>query len=241
MSAVTRLFCLPYAGGRGAIFQRWQPAMPADVEVCPVELPGHGRRIAETPCSDMASVVTAVAASIVDRIREPFAVFGHSMGALIAFELARRLRRQFGVTPKALYVSARRAPHIIDPRAPWYGLPSDKFFAAWRRLNGLPQQSFVNPRVCAVVEPILRADCQIVQTYRFVDDDPLDCPIVAFGGSHDAHCSAPEIALWAAHTRAGFVSTIVDGDHFFIESSRQEFLPALSADVRERLTLVTRA
>src|SRR5262245_7869847 len=120
-----RLFCLPYAGGRETVFRRWQAAMPTAVEVCPIELPGHGRRIAEPLCCDLESMVMAVASTMADTLDAPFGVFGHSMGALVAFELARHLQSRVGPRPLVLYLSGRRAPQIVDRRPPWYALPRD--------------------------------------------------------------------------------------------------------------------
>lgn len=229
-----RLFCFAYAGGRATIFGQWDARTPAEVDVCPIEFPGRGRRDNEPLCHDMDAVVAAMLASIGDRLDAPFACFGHSMGALVAFEVARRVRALRGVEPVALYLSARRAPHLGLSETPWFALPRPKFFAALRRLDP-PKPLFDNPRISAIAEPVVRADCEVVQTYRFTPDEPLRCPIVAFGGEEDRYCPRAEIEPWRSYTTSTFMLHMVSGGHFFIESSRGQLLSLLSADLRERL------
>ena len=135
-----RLFCFPYAGGGASIFRTWPDGLPADVEVCPVQLPGRGTRLMERPFTQLSPLVEALAQALLPLLDKPFAFFGHSLGALVSFELARHLRRQYGVHPVRLFVSACRAPQIPHRDRPIHTLPEAEFLAELRRLNGTPAE-----------------------------------------------------------------------------------------------------
>ena len=133
-----RLFCFPYAGAGASIFRTWPDGLPADVEICPVQYPGRGTRPMETPFTEISSLVRALAQAMLPLVDKPFAFFGHSLGALVAFELAQELRRQSSLQPARLFVSADRAPQIPRRNRPIHALPEGEFLAELRRLNGIP-------------------------------------------------------------------------------------------------------
>src|SRR6185369_424764 len=158
-----------------------------------------------------------------------------SMGALIGFELARLLATRDASEPRVLYVSGRRAPHVIHPSMSWYARPSGEFVSAFKQVTGSRKHLLDNPKIFAAVDGVLRADCEIVQTYRFRRGRQLGCPIVAFGGLDDRACGRASLERWAAHTTADLRVQMLPGDHFFIDLHRKEFLDVLAADLRERL------
>jgi medium-chain acyl-[acyl-carrier-protein] hydrolase len=140
--AQVRLFCLPFAGGGASIFRTWGRALPPTVEVCPVQLPGRENRLREPPYTDIQALAERLANQIHPYAQKPFALFGHSMGALLAFELTRTLRRQDGPMPRALFLSAHRAAHLPLRRQPLHGLPDPEFIQGVRRLGGTPAGVF---------------------------------------------------------------------------------------------------
>ncbi|MGP1384412.1 MAG: thioesterase II family protein [Thainema sp.] len=233
--AALRLFCLPYAGGNARSFRHWSAALPDDVDVCAIELPGHGTRLTEPPISDLDELVTAIAHVIQPFLDRPFALFGHSMGALLSFELARHYRRHNQPMPTHLFVSGHRAPQLPDPEPPIYALPESEFRDKLRRLQGTPQAVLDNDEFMALLLPVLRADFTVCETYSYRPEPPLSCPITAFGGTQDAATRRGRLRAWRYQTDARFTKHVLPGHHFFIHSAETELLQ----HVRTGLDLAT--
>ena len=212
-----RLFCFPYAGAGALIFRNWSDGMPADVEVCPVQLPGHGTRLIERPFTRLTLLVEALAPALAPLLDRPFAFFGHSLGALIGFELARLIRRQYGVHPFRVFVSGGRAPQIPHLDRSIHALPDKEFLAELRRLNGTPRELLDHEELMEVMLPILRADFAMYETYLYSAEPPLDCPISAFGGLQDRRVSISDLEAWRTQTSATFSLRMFPGDHFFLK------------------------
>lgn len=210
-----RLVCFPYAGGGAWTFRGW-PGVPADGEAWAVELPGHGARIAEPPVGDLEALVAPLARAIAPLADAPLALFGHSMGALLAFETARRLRAEAGVEPVHLFVAGREAPQLPEARPPAHGLPDEELVAVLRDLDGTPSEVLEDAGMMALMLPVVRADFRLVETYRYRAEAPLGCPITAIGGADDARVRPAMLAPWREHTRAAFALHLVDGGHFFL-------------------------
>ena len=222
-----RLFCFPYAGGGASIFRQWQENMPEGVEVCAVQLPGRENRIAEPPFTRVSLLVDAMVEAFGTYFDVPFAFFGHSIGAKIAFELVRDLRRKKGVQPVHLFVSGSRSPHIPEPR-PLHLLLEHDFVRELRRFSGTPEAVMQSRDLMEMYLPILRADFSIDETYIYYEDNPLDCPISAFGGSEDKEANRQELDAWRQHTTGTFIVQMFQGDHFFIKSSQSLLLHSIS-------------
>src|SRR5437763_15337105 len=155
--ARVRLFCFPYAGGGDSVFRAWQKGLSEAIEVCPVQLPGRGARISEPPFTELSPLVRAAAQALAPHLDKPFAFFGHSMGALICFELARHLRKDGGPQPVHLFVSGRCGPQT--PREPFAGdLPDSEFQEMLRRYNGTPEEVLENRELMELLLPAVRAD-----------------------------------------------------------------------------------
>jgi len=178
------LFCFLYAGGGASIFRQWQNKMPEGVEVCPVQLPGRENCIAESPFTRLLPLVESMVKALDSYFDLPFAFFGHSMGAKIAFEFIRKLCRKKGVQPVHLFVLGSCAPHIPEPR-PLHLLPENEFIKEFSRYSGTPEAVMQSRELMDMFLPILRADFSIDETYIYYEDNPLDCPVTAFGGSAD--------------------------------------------------------
>jgi len=213
------LFCFPYAGGNALIYRNWHAALPPTVEVLPVQLPGRGGRMGESPATDIFALAAEIASAFAPELDRPFAFFGHSLGAMLSFELSRRLREERGKEPVHLFVSGRRAPHISEALPITYNLPEDEFVVELKRLNGTPTEVLENPELMQLMIPLLRADFQICETYQFRQDAPLSCPISAFGGLADEHVPREFIEGWRQHTSGPFKLSMLPGDHFFLRSS----------------------
>jgi medium-chain acyl-[acyl-carrier-protein] hydrolase len=223
--AARRLLCLPYAGVGASAFRTWHEGVPEDVEVGAVQLPGRETRLEERPFTDMAALVDALLRGLGPLLDKPFALFGHSMGALVAFELARRLRQELRVSPTHLLVSGRAAPQLAVREAPIARLPDREFVdVLTRRYNGIPAQILESPELLAHFLPVLRADIGIIESYAYVGGTPLDCRIHVCGGSDDARVPAVALDAWRAQTTAAFTRETLPGDHFFIASQRSLML-----------------
>jgi len=227
-----RLFCFPYAGGGVSIFRAWSDGLPADVEVCPVQLPGRGTRLMEPPFTRLSPLIQALAQALFPLLDKPFAFFGHSLGALVSFELARQLRRQFAVQPVRLFISADRAPQIPNRDPPVHRLPEGEFLVELRRLNGTPREVLEDEELRQIMLPLLRADFAVYETYGYSTEPPLNCPISAFGGLQDHRVSRGDLEAWRDQTSAAFSLRMFPGDHFFLNTTQPPLLGALSQELR---------
>ena len=233
-----RLFCLPHAGGGASAFRGWADALPAEVEVCPVQLPGRENRITEAPFDRMSPLIDALAEVIDPFLSLPFALFGHSNGSLIGFELARTLRARGRPGPVHLFASGRRAPGLPAPRPPTYQLPDDAFLAELRALDGLPAQILEHQELLSLLLPALRADVTMHDTYEFREQPPLACPITAYGGLADPRVTRDELQGWHRHTAGPFVMRMFPGGHFYLQDDRPTLLRTLSTDLHTVLSVL---
>jgi surfactin synthase thioesterase subunit/glycosyltransferase involved in cell wall biosynthesis len=227
-----RLFCFPYAGGGALSYRPWIAPLHMVVSVCPVRLPGRETRIREAPLAGMQALIDAVESAISPYLDRPFAFFGHSMGAAIAFELARSLRRHGKPLPFALYASGARAPqfrlHWTPPPAPG----DREFLEQLRRLDGIPAELLENQEAMEYALPVLRADAALYRNYVYAPEEPLPFPIFAYGGSCDPNVQREHVEAWREQTSARFTRREFEGGHFFIHSARDAFLSALMEDLR---------
>ena len=227
-----RLFCFPYVGTGASIFRTWTDSLPADVEVCPVQFPGRGTRLVETPFTQLSPLIQALAEALVPLLDKSFAFFGHSLGALVGFELARQLRRQSGVQPVCLFVSADCAPQL--PRRDWpiHALPEAEFLVELRRLNGIPRKVLEDAEIMQIMLPVLRADFAIYETYLYSPEPPLNCFISGFGGLRDPKVSRGDLEAWRDQTNGSFSLRMFPGDHFFLNTTQPLLLQVLSQELR---------
>jgi len=227
-----RVFCFPYAGSGVSIFRAWSDSLPAEVEVCPVQLPGRGTRLMEPPFTRLSPLIQALAQALFPLLDKPFAFFGHSLGALVSFELARQLRRQYAVQPVRLFISADRAPQIPNRDPPIHNLPEGEFLVELRRLNGTPREVLEDEELRQIMLPLLRADFAVYETYGYSTEPPLNCPISAFGGLQDHRVSRGDLEAWREQTSVSFSLRMFPGDHFFLNTTQPPLLGALSQELR---------
>jgi medium-chain acyl-[acyl-carrier-protein] hydrolase len=230
-----RLFCLPYAGGGTTIFHAWPDRLPNAVEVCPIALPGRENRIREKAFDRLPPLVEALAAAIHPYLDKPFALFGHSMGALIAFELTRYLRERRYPMPYQLVVSAARAPHCRSSTAKIHVLPDHEFTQQLRLLRGTSEAVLQNEELMQLLLPVLRADFAICEEYVYNADAPLDCPITVYAGRDDQEIGSDLLHAWSEQTRGIFRLRMFPGDHFYLLTAREKLLRAIGDDLRVSL------
>jgi medium-chain acyl-[acyl-carrier-protein] hydrolase len=225
--AQLRLFCVPFAGAGSTIFRRWPPGLPTTIEVCAVQAPGREGRLLEAPYNRLAPLVATAVEELGPYFTPPFAFFGHSLGAVVAFEIARKLQRQGRPGPSHLIVSGRTAPQFPRRRPSLHDLPEDEFRDELRRLEGTPAAVLENDELMELLLPVLRADFSVSDTYEYSEGPPLDCPITALGGTEDPWVDGDELEGWRAHTRASFTCYQFAGNHFFLHSAEDELLTFL--------------
>jgi medium-chain acyl-[acyl-carrier-protein] hydrolase len=214
-----RLFCLPPAGGGATLFRSWPQLLPPSIEVCAIQLPGREGRIAEEALTSMQPLVMATVSATVPLLDLPFALFGHSMGALIGFEVVRHLRNAGHREPMHLFISAAPAPHHSD-RDPIHQLPDDAIVARLQESegSGFPGEVLQSAELMAILLPLLRADAAVTETYQFVRDEPLACPVTVFIGTNDEKIPREAIRDWRAYARGPFREQIVPGGHDFLKT-----------------------
>lgn len=218
-----RLFCFSYAGGGASAFRQWPAELPTGLELCAVQLPGRENRLRETPLRCVPSVVEAVLEALTSLLDIPFALLGHSMGSIIAAEVARELATRGGPIPGHLFVSARRPAHMPAAETPLHGLPDDEFIAEVnRRYGGIPRALLAERELLDLFLPTLRADLTALETFSPRQRSPLAVPITAFGGSDDDMTPRAHLEAWSSETTAAFRVRVFSGGHFYLEPRRAE-------------------
>lgn len=231
-----RLVCVPYAAGSARIYRDWPNCLPAEVEVCAVQPPGRENRMIE-PCFDSA---TEFATALADRLQAlpslPTVLFGHSMGALIAFETTRELERR-GIGPIGLIVSAASAPHLAGRDVPLSHLDDDTLIARLREVGGTPDEILGNTDLMRLCLPKIRADFALCENYRQTvgEDAVVRAPLYALGATDDSEVQPGGIEAWRLHAGTAFRTALIDGDHFIIDRRPREFLVWINHFVRECL------
>jgi medium-chain acyl-[acyl-carrier-protein] hydrolase len=223
-----RLFCFPYAGGGSAIYRPWARQIHRHIEVVPALLPGREFRLREPALTRIEPLVESLAREIFPYLDRPFAFFGHSMGAIISFELARRLRWERGVEPDHLFISGRRAPQLPEQDPEIHDLPEPEFIKEVERMKGTPKEVLEHAELMQMLIPMLRADFAICRTYTYIASAPLRCPITVLGGTDDDTTTRDKLDAWCAQTTGGCRVHMLEGDHFFINQQQQAILPIIT-------------
>jgi medium-chain acyl-[acyl-carrier-protein] hydrolase len=233
--ALIRLFCCPYAGGNATLFRPWALELPETIEVRALQPPGRATRMAEKPFTNLAAFVEAIGPHTVELIDRPFVLFGHSLGAIVAFELARWLRRHHRSRPEHLFVSGRRAPEIPESDPPKYTKSDEDLVASLHEMNGTPPEVLAHEELLGLMLPMVRADFQMIETYEYVEERPLGCPITVLSGEADPEDGPEDVAGWRSHTSSRFTQHTLAGDHFFINTNHAEVLRLVRTELARTL------
>ncbi len=232
-SAKLRLFLFPYSGGGINIFRSWHSHLPDSIEVCRIKLPGRDQRHTEALFTHIEALVSAIVDAMPPLLDMPFALFGHSLGAQLAFEVARELRRRQLPSPEILLVSARKAPQLENNQDHIHQLPESEMLAELqRRYGGIPSAVMENKELRSIYVPILRADLTMVETYTYKEEAPFMFPISAYSGLDDKLVSLNMLKAWEQQSTQAFRFRLIAGGHFFINTHAVNLILAISQDIR---------
>lgn len=232
-NALTRLICFPHAGGGTAAYYPLAALLPEAIELRAVLLPGRESRLAEAPYTRMQPLIAALADALGGTILQPCVFFGHSMGALVAFELARELRRRGLPLPRKMIVSGRRAPTVPNREPPLHPLPDELFVAELvRRYDAIPQVILDEPELLALFLPVLKADFAVFETHEHRDEPRIDCGLAIYGGTEDPQTE--QMSGWAELFAGPSRRRRFSGGHFYYiqyADQRRALAEALAEDV----------
>lgn len=233
-------FCFPYAGGNSSVFYSWCGLLAPFVEVCMATLPGRGARFAESPYRTFQHLLKDLAFQIIPLVSKPFVAFGHSLGAIVAYELVHTLYVEHGIRSSHLFVSGTAAPHLPDPPTArvtkgLYKLGDETLLEKLRELGGIPDEVANDPCLLSLVLPTLRSDLEVSDNYEppvYPERRRVPCPITAFGGAEDI-LDVPESGLleWSRYTTLGFNLHVLPGNHFFLHDQAVSLTGAILAAV----------
>jgi malonyl CoA-acyl carrier protein transacylase len=219
-----RLFCFPYTGGGASTFDPWSEKFPSEIEICPIQLPARENRINESPFTRLKPLIQTLTPLLEPYLDVPFGFFGHSMGALLSFELARELRRKNWPAPAYLFVSSCRPPQIPDLDSPIHILPETKLIQVLSSYKGIPKRILQDSELMQMSIPTIRADFKILETYFYTKEEPLESHIYAFGGLEDSKVSPQELADWEKQTQVNFSLKMLNGEHLFLDGAENEVI-----------------
>lgn len=229
------LFTLPYAGGGASIYYGWtQPLADQSIQLYPIQLPGRENRLGEAPISDYRVLVNQITDGIQDELNTPYALFGHSMGAALAYELTCELAQRDLPLPKHLFVSGRNAPHVPWPLENMDNLSDDAFIQKISKLFGnISEAVLKEPELLEIITPILRADFNILDGYQHLEKPQLACPITVFNGTDDEWTDLESTQSWNRYTQAKFSYQSMEGSHFFINTKTQAVIDIIARAMHE--------
>ena len=227
-----RLFCFHYLGGGASAFRQWQEVLPAEIEVCPVQLPGREGRIQEPAFEDLQQLADTLTESLQPWLDRPFAIYGHSMGSLIGFEWARRVRQRYGMSPQHFFAAAYFAPHAPGPNQTRKEWQQAELLEVVQRVLDVPEAVLANPEFMQALLPTIQADSRLVASYRYQAEAPLECPISAFGGLEDPEIAQSDLALWREHTEGEFRLEMFPGRHLFLLDGREQVVAAVARELK---------
>jgi medium-chain acyl-[acyl-carrier-protein] hydrolase len=231
--ARVRLWCFPFAGGAASIYHPWRKLAPDWLAIQPVMLPGRERRIAEPCIRNLDQLIESAAPVLAEAMSRDVVFFGYSMGAMIAFEMARAMRRLGAALPRQLIIAAMRAPQLSDPLPPTHLLSDEQLKCETRHRYGETNDALDHPDLCALLLPILRADLCLCETYQYRPEPPLDCPISVAGANDDWVVPPQSLTGWAQQTASPRAIKLFDGGHFFLQDRPARLLDWVQQEISD--------
>lgn len=232
-SPEVRLFCFPYAGGGPTVFRKWKNFLPTHFAAYALHAPGRDSRFSEESILDFTTLVDHAVESIRPFAEEPFVLFGHSLGSIVAFETARKLEQE-GYQPELLIVSGRQCPLTPSKRKPISHLPEADFLREMATYNGTPAEVLANQELMELLSPMIRADFLLAENYRFQDNGSLlKTPILALGSNQDQWVNADDIERWSRYTSGEFESKWFEGDHFYLNLQTEVLIEYISDKIHQ--------
>lgn len=231
--AIVRLFCFHCAGGDASTFYPWAKKINSSIELISIQLPGHGMKFDEPKLRSMEAIIAYLNNAILPYFDRPYFFFGHSLGALVAFELTRSLQKNCKPLPECLFVAGKNPPHIRDQKFICH-LSDQEIIEEIKKYNGIPAEILAETSLMNIFLPIFRADFEVLETYVYYKSLPLTCNLIALGGVEDPIVKAVNIEAWKIHTSGKFQSYLLTGDHFFIKSQQPEVLEIIYQTIQPR-------
>lgn len=225
------IHCFPYSGGGASLFRRWQSSLPLGVQVRPFQLPGREERFDEEPFRSFEAVMQHMREVLLPSLTPPYALFGHSMGALIAFEIAREMRRRGAALPVRLFVSGTDAPQMLRFENPVHARTDAAVLEHLRMLGGASDDFLADAELQQLFLPLLRSDFRVAETFVYRDEPPLPCPISMFAGTEDRLTTPSAVDRWREQTSGDFRLRWLPGDHQFVNSAQAELLTSIGEDL----------
>ena len=238
--AKLRLFCFPFAGGGASFYRNWSQDLPEGIDVCPVQLPGRETRMREKAFTRIDPLIREVSAALLPWLDKPYCLFGHSMGALVVFELARHLVAAHSSAPMHLFVSGFNAPQLEYKSALRHDLPEKEFMAQLTSMEGTPKEVLESPELMRLLIPLLRSDCAVCDFYTYANEPQVSCPISVYGGNEDYETPKASLEDWHVQSGSTFDCRIFQGGHFFLQTARKEFMSGLSTELSSILNKLNR-
>jgi len=226
-----RLICAPFAGGASTHFRAWREFLPAEIALYCLELPGRCNRFNEPYVESMKELMEQLERVVCPALDEPFALFGHSLGATVMFEFARLMERPGHRRPTRLILSGQRAFHRPSPRPPIHHLPDEQFMSEVHRYGGIPHGLFEVEELRDMFLPLLRADFTMGETYEYQEGPPLRTSLTVYGGLEDEEVSSADLNAWKRYTSGEFNCRLFPGNHFFLHQHEALFIQSLLADL----------
>ncbi len=238
-SARLTLFCLPHAGGASSSFRGWSEALGTEIELATIQMPGREDRFRETAYETMEAAIAPIAKAMAPHLGRPFAVLGHSLGALVGFEVIHRVIREYGKLPLAFFPSACRAPYHPHPLPCISHLPDSEFVEIIQaRYGGIPPMILEEPAYLQVLLSPLRADFRILEGYRFLERPLLSCPLLIFGGERDTIISREGLEAWRTLSSGECNLTLLDAGHLYLQSHREQMTTVIRRSCLKLLDLL---
>lgn len=231
----TVLFCFPFAGGGVSVYKEWIKCFQGFAVVCPIQLPGREERVMEKSYTQMDILLEDLIEQIIPFRGNRIILFGHSMGAKIAYEVGKKLEN-LDIKVDRLIISGSRAPHVPE-RNPIHQLTNEAFEEQLVRFEGLPKEILENKELLNFFLPMIRADFTMIETYCAKGIESLKCPIVALGGDDDKEANLEDIRLWEMYTKEGFKYRMFKGGHFFIREQEEEVLREVKEKLEELMVI----
>lgn len=224
----SRVFAFPFSGAGAVIYQSWAKQFEQeDIELLGIQLPGRENRYKEKLQVDLRPLVTQLTSEIIPLLDKPFIFIGHSLGALVAFEVCRELRKHGQPLPLQLFISAFRSPCMANPNPELHNLSDQQLIQRIREYGGTPEAILSSPELMALFIPIIRADFKLFETYQYTEDEPLDCPIATFSASDDSIVKPEYMSNWQKQSTQPVQQKLLSGGHFFLDKNKQTVINQL--------------
>ena len=234
-NADLKLFCFPYAGGSAATYMSWAKSLPANAELIPVQLPGRANRLFEPAYSNMDSLISELLNEIEPMLNQPYILFGHSLGSRVAFELMAQCKKSGLPIPEHFIASGSRGPQNCSFEKPIHHLSNEDFILKLMELNGTPKEVLENEELMTLCLPLLRADFELAHTYSYTSNEKFNCAVSILGGEEDHDITRCDLLSWGDFFSQSQKLHFLPGDHFFIESDKQQVLKIVNSIINETL------